>query len=79
LRRRTTTTKPRNVQGREREKKMTMKEKNKQKPNRHYTHSSSCLVSLEFVVCKKERESVRERERAKHATNNNEIHTQNKK
>jgi hypothetical protein len=55
---------------------MTMKEKkNKQKPNRYYTHSSSCLVSLEFVICKK----GRERERAKHATNNNEIHTQNKK
>jgi hypothetical protein len=34
-----------------------MKEKkNKQKPNRYYTHSSSCLVSLEFVICKKGRE-----------------------
>lgn len=54
-----------------------MKEENKQTNKQIFnqtdimhTHSSSCLVSLGFfAICKKERE------RAKHATNNNKIHT----
>jgi hypothetical protein len=36
--------------------KMTMKEKkqtNKQKPNRHYAHSSSCLVLLDLLYVKR--------------------------
>jgi hypothetical protein len=51
---------------------MKEKQTNKQtkKPNQHYTQFF--LFNFLFSICKKERE------RAKHATNNNETHTKQK-